>query len=395
MAMAQKYLIINLGSSSKKYALVIGQAIDCMIRIEQTAVGQWQAFLDRDQQTQSLNFELQSIDRATEWVVAQFILTKDLTHAADLSGIGLRVVAPGSYFQVHRIIDEEYLMRLRTARLDAPLHITPVIQELSLLERALPNIPIVGVSDSAFHATLPAVVRTYAINQHDAEIYDIYRFGYHGVSIQSVVYKARELFQELPKRLIVCHLGSGASVTALKNGQSAETSMGFTPLEGLIMKSRVGDLDPGALLYLAKHKGLNHDELETYLNTQCGLLGLSGQTGDMRELLKLESEGSTQAQFAVSAFVHRIKKYIGAYIAILGGLDGLIFTGAIGERSPEIRERICEDLDFLGVNLDSELNQSFIEKTGLISSGQSYPIAVVSTNELSEMARVTQHELSL
>ena len=197
----------------------------------------------------------------------------------------------------------------------------------------------------------------------------------------------------VPFRTIVCHLGSGASVTAVKNGKSADTSMGFTPLEGLPMRTRPGDLDAGALIYLAKETGMTIEQLEEYLNKKCGLLGLAGQTkGGVRELLELENGGDLKAKAALELFAYRTKKYIGAYAAALGGLDLLIFTGAIGERSAAIRSRVCEELEFLGVAVDAEKNGRLLgEENGFIEKNSSpAKIAAVKTDEEREDRKSTR-----
>jgi acetate kinase len=311
--------------------------------------------------------------------------------ASDIQAIGLRVVAPGSGFQQHRLLDKPYLEALERAKDYAPLHIVPVLEEAGFLARLLPDIPIAAISDSAFHKTIPPASRTYALPVEDAEKLDLYRYGYHGISAQSILRHIRNTRDTVPSRIIVCHLGSGASVIAVKDGSSLEASMGFSPLEGLVMGTRVGDIDPSAILHLLKASGMSVGELESYLNSKCGLKGLSGRTQDMRELLALEAEGDGRARLAVEAFVARVKKYVGGYAALLGGLDMLIFTAGIGESSAAIRERVCRGLEWMGIRLDPARNQDAVRKDAVIhKEGSRVAVEVIPPRELEEMAAQTR-----
>jgi acetate kinase len=250
--------------------------------------------------------------------------------------------------------------------------------------------PIVGVSDSAFHATLPESAKFYAIPINDSRRLGLYRFGYHGISVQSVTSRAAAMLGRLPENVIVCHLGGGASVTAVKNGKSLDTSIGFTPLEGLVMATRVGDIDAGAVLYLSEKLKKNYKKLEHYFNNECGLLGLSGKSSDIRELLINEKAGEADSSLALKIYVNRIKQYIGRMAAILGGVDLIIMAGTVGERSFIMRERICDGLKFLGVELDSEINnKSEGIETEINKVGSSVKVLVVKTDEMEEMAKIT------
>lgn len=302
----EKYLIVNAGSTSKRYSLYSNKKELFTKHIEST--------------------KLQPIKK--------IIKTKD-----KIDGIGIRVVSPGVFFLKNRIIDENYLKKLKNSLHMAPLHIKPTLEEIRHLKKEFPNTPIVGVSDSEFHKTLPLVSKFYSIPSKETHNLQLYRYGYHGISIKSVLSKLKKI----PKRTIVCHLGGGSSITAIKEGKSIDTSMGFTPLEGLPMTTRIGNIDPGALIYLTKKLLLTPYRLEEYLNKKCGFLGVSGVSKDPRDLLKIEKTNK-RAKLAMEMFVYNIKKYIGAYTAILGGLDLLIFTGAIGESSPKIRKRVLKDM---------------------------------------------------
>jgi acetate kinase len=341
--MEKKYLIVNIGSVSKRYALYAGEEEKLSEHFEKDEM------------------DLADFDNAYE----KFL---DSVGKEEIAGIGFRVVASGSYFREDKIIDEEYIKNLEKAEEKAPLHLIPLIEEIEKLKQLLPETPMVGVSDSAFHSDLPKHSYLYNIPQDDAEALDIYRFGYHGIAIESVLREIQKEDGSVPEKIIVAHLGGGASVTAIKDSRSFDTSMGTTPLEGLPMSTRVGDIGAGALIQLAKGKNMNLDELNEYLNTKCGLLGLSGKTGHIKELLDLKDSGDENAKLALEVFVYNIKKYIGAYTAVLGGLDLLVFSGTISERSSVMREMILDGL-------------------------QTSDVKVIKVNELEEVALRTKNLL--
>lgn len=343
-----RILVVNIGSSSRKYACYDQGALQGSAKLETAADGMRGTFRDGEGGNRNAIREtMLSPEEYAEGTQAflDFLSGQHRLAGADgLDAIALRVVAPGTFFQRNRIVDEEYLGRLETAGRWAPLHVRPVWEEARRLRSRYPRLRILAVSDSAFHAALPGFRRHYALPAADADRWDLFRFGYHGISVQSVLRKAAASAAPA-SRVIVCHLGSGASITAVRDGRSVATSMGFSPLEGLVMGTRPGDLDPGAVLYLAKATGMGPDELEGYLNARCGLLGLSGISADMRVLLAREAEGHAGARLAAEAFVDRARQYIGAYHVVLGGLDLLAFTGGIGENSEAIRDRICAGLE--------------------------------------------------
>lgn len=373
----KKIFITNVGSESRKYALYQNGELVFSAHFEKGKIS------------------LQEFENSTEYVVNELISQKLIGEKNEIFAIGFRVVAPGSYFLQNKIIDDEYLKKLETAKEQAPLHINPMLSELKALEQILPGIPIVGVSDSAFHGSLPARARFYGIPKKTAEELDIFRFGYHGISFESIIGKLKNIFSDLsaqagnlPERIIICHLGGGSSIAAIKGGKSIDTSMGFTPLEGVVMANRAGDIDAGAVIYLSKKFGYGPDEMENYLNTQCGLLGLSGKSNDVRELLEMEKGGDENAKLALEVMVYKIKKYIGAYFAALNGADVLIFSATIGERSAIMRARICAELENLGIVLDNEKNNETISVDGFINKDESpVKIAVITTDEMGQMAK--------
>jgi acetate kinase len=359
-----KILLSNIGSATRKYALFDRERKRASARFESGGSGFAQVFPGPGAEPIGIPLAVRDLAEGTaaflEFLLAEGILQRP----GGIDRAAVRVVAPGTWFQENRIADEACLERLRQARAFAPLHIGPVLAELESMGRLLPGLPILAVSDSAFHSTLPAARRSYGLPSGDAERWGIRRFGYHGLSAQSILARLAAA-GPVPARIILCHLGGGSSVTAVLEGRSVDTSMGYSPLEGLIMGTRVGDIDAGAVLRLSKIPGMGPDELEAYLNERCGLLGMSGISSDVRSLLAREEEGEAGARLALEAFVYRVRKFIGAYRVALGGLDRMIFTGGIGEGSPVIRERILDGLDFLG----------------------DFRMAVMETEEMEEMAR--------
>lgn len=390
--MDKKYLIINTGSASKKYSFYIGEKKVYTAHFEMEG--------DSLIVTEIIdtNSEKKSIDKsnyvdAVGFIANSLVEKKIIEKKEDIDLVGIRIVAPGEYFLSNKLIDEEYLAMANAALQKVPLHLGPALAEIKNVKKILgDNIAIAGVSDTAFHATIPEASRFYAISIKDSRDLGLCRFGYHGISVQSVTSKAAETLGGLPEKVIVCHLGGGASVTAVKNGESIDTSMGFTPLEGLVMATRVGDIDAGAVLYLSEKLGKSVDELEYYFNNQCGLLGLSGKSSDIRELIELEKNGDLDSTLALKVYVTRIKQYIGRMAAILGGVDLLILAGTVGERSFIMRERICENLEFLGIELDKEINNASNGiDVKLSKNGSKTKILVIKTDEMEEIAKITNN----
>lgn len=291
--------------------------------------------------------------------------------------VGVRVVHGGSRFVAPTRVDASVVAELRELADLAPLHNPRAIEIIEATQRSWPAVPIVAVFDTAFHQTLPPVAAHYAVPPELA----VRRYGFHGISYSYVASRVPA------KRHVVCHLGSGASVCALLGGRSVDTSMGFTPMEGLMMATRAGDLDPGLVLYLLR-KGTSLEELDELLNERSGLAGVSGLGGDMRELERAAAAGSERAALAIEMFTYRVAKYVGAYAAVLGGLDALTFTAGIGEHSPSVRAAICRRLAFLGVVIDDELNAAQRSNDRPIHRGP-VDIWVIPTNEELEIARMT------
>jgi len=308
------------------------------------------------------------------------IKTADAIHRVkgkNIDAVGCRVVHGGSKFVTPAVVDDAVIADIRDLVELAPLHNPLALQVIEEVRAAL-HVPIVAVFDTAFHQTLPPVAANYAVPRE----LPIRRYGFHGISYAYIASRLRR------PRTIVCHLGNGASVCAMRDGISVDTSMGFTPMEGLMMGSRAGDLDPGAILYLMR-SGKSEADLDDLLNHRCGLLGVSGRSQDVRDL---EKAGDDRSKLALEMFAYRVSKYIGAYAAALGGLDALVFTAGIGEHSASMRRRICASLAFLGIELDDALNTAARTDERRISSGR-VEIWVIPTNEELEIARATAFTL--
>jgi acetate kinase len=294
----------------------------------------------------------------------------------EVDAVGVRVVHGGSRFETPAIVDDAVLDEIGKLSALAPLHNPLAVKAIEDVRRERHGIPIVAVFDTAFHRTLPPVASTYAIPQDRG----VRRYGFHGISYSYVSKRLQAL--NAGDKLIVAHLGNGASVCAIRGGRSIDTSMGFTPMEGLVMGTRAGDLDPGAILYLLRNGERDLDDL---LNHRSGLLGLSGITGDVREL---QGSSDPNAQLALDVFAYRVAKYIASYCAALDGVDAIAFTAGIGEHSASMRQRICDRLRFLDVVLDDAANRAPRTDERRISSGR-VGVWVIPTNEELEIARVT------
>ncbi len=386
-----KNLIVNTGSASKKYAIYEGVKEIAFVHLEMGEGG----FVSNIKTTD--NVERNKItkkdwDNSLGYLVEALKNKNVLSGKEDITKVGIRVVAPGLSFQKNCFIDDKYLKAMKEAESKAPLHMGMILEEIKKIKKFFgKKIPFVGISDSTFHNQMPDKAKLYAIPLKDARKYEIYRYGYHGISLESIVNKLREK-KELPENLIVCHIGGGVSITAVKNGVGIDTTMGFTPLEGVIMANRVGDIDSGAVIYLSEKLRLNNKKLKTYLNKECGLLGISGgMSADVRDLLKADEEGDIDAKNALDSYAYRIQKQIGAYAVALGGLDTIVFSATVGERSFKMRKRICDGLKILGVELDECVNNTTEGVEAKISSDNSkVNVRVVKTDEMRVIAEETE-----
>ncbi len=308
-----------------------------------------------------------------------------------IEAIGHRVVQGGA-FALPAVIDDAVLRAIDAGQRLAPLHNGPSLDGIGASREELPDVPMVAVFDTTFHNTLPKYASHYALPQELTLKHGLHRYGYHGIAHRSMMERYAELIGAATDRvsIITLQLGNGCSATAIRDGVSVDTSMGFTPLEGLMMGTRPGDLDPGALSYLLREAGVSVEELDDILNHRSGLLGVSGSSGDMATLLAEEAQGYPRSRDAIEMFCYRVRKYIGAYIAVLGRVDAIVFGGGIGERSPEIRRRICEPLEPLGILIDEELNTALTGDEGRCSTDDSHIAAwVIPSDEECTIARDT------
>lgn len=311
-----------------------------------------------------------------------------LSALSDVGVVGHRVVHGGEDYSASVVIDEKVLAAIEKNSELAPLHNPANLTGIREARRLFPDCPQVAVFDTAFHQTLPPAAYLYGIDRKFYDEYRIRRYGFHGTSHRYVAAEALKLMKRSAENtnIISCHLGNGASITAIANGRSVDTSMGFTPLEGLMMGTRSGDLDPAILLYLME-RGYSSKDLNTMLNKKGGLLGLSGISNDMRDVEAAAAEGDMKAQEALDVYAHRIRKYIGAYAANMFRLDILVFTGGIGQHGARMRERICHRLENLGIVMDYDKNLKSGSAMGVVSHDYSHTaIVVIPTNEELQIA---------
>lgn len=384
-------LVANPGSSSRKYALYESDKLALLAELHvESSDGQIVATLRTNSGSRQVETTLSEVHDAPREVRGILVRENILNENEAITAIGLRVVAPGSYFMEDRVISDEVIAKLEEAKSLAPIHIFATLEELKILREYFGQTPVVAVSDSAFHRTKPPYAWNYGINIQDADSLEIKRYGYHGISVASAV---DELWNrgKLPPKVVVCHLGSGSSVSAIFHGRSIDNTMGFTPLEGVLMATRSGDISPGAVRALQTKLGMDWSGIESYLNQRGGLLGIGG-SNDIRDLIEREKNGDHLAHLALTTLVHTIHKAIGSMIATLNGCDLLVFTGTVGERSAILRKRIVAHLEFVDFIIDGNLNDGCTEPdqlTSISQSAKSKPIIVIPTNESVEIAKRT------
>ncbi|MCS7053661.1 MAG: acetate kinase [Ignavibacterium sp.] len=381
-----KVLVLNCGSSSIKYQFIDTDKKFALAKGMVDRIGMSGAVLSQsryDGNKIKISGEILDHQIAIEYVLA-VLLSKNhgvIDDKKDIEAVGHRVVHGGESFTGSVLITDEVISVLQENIELAPLHNPPNIKGIHAVTRILPGTPQVGVFDTAFHSQMPPSSYLYGIPYELYKKYKIRRYGFHGTSHLYVSRRAAELMNRKIEELkiITAHLGNGCSMAAVKNGTSIDTTMGFTPLEGLLMGTRCGDLDPQVILYVMGKEGLSLNEAATMLNKHSGLIGISGESSDMREILAAVKDQHTRSRYAFEIFCQRIKKYIGAYAAEMGGLDALVFTGGIGENAVEVREEVCKNLEFLGIKLDELRNTNNEE---LISSDSSnVKVFRIPTNE--------------
>lgn len=391
-----KIIVLNCGSSSIKYQLfdmpstrVIAKGLVDKIGLKGSAIKHTRD----DNDPVVLEGEILDHQQGIEYLLGILMSDKygSLKKISDIQAVGHRVVHGAEEFSGSVLIDDKVISALEKSSELAPLHNPPNLKGIYAMQQLLPDVGQVGVFDTAFHQTMPEHSYLYAIPYVLYEKYKIRRYGFHGTSHKYVSAKACEILgvDINTRKIITCHLGNGSSLAAINNGKSYDTSMGMTPTEGLIMGTRTGDLDPGALLYIAGKEDTSINYTNTLINKFSGLLGISGVSSDMRDLENAAADGNHRAQLALDMFAYRVKKYIGSYAAALGGVDIIVFTGGIGERDPETRKKVLSNLEFMGVKTDPQKAGIRGEEAILSSSDSQVKVLVVPTDEELMIARDT------
>ncbi|MFO7154769.1 MAG: acetate kinase [Caldicoprobacter oshimai] len=395
-----KVLVINAGSSSLKYQLidmadetVLAKGNAERIGIDNSVLSHTPAGKEKVEIRTDIKDHVQAVRMVIDALVhPEYGVIKDMS---EISAVGHRVVHGGEKFSGSVVIDDDVMEAIRANSELAPLHNPANITGIEACKSVMPNTPMVAVFDTAFHQTMPRESYIYAIPYSAYEKYGIRRYGFHGTSHKYVSLKAAKLMgrpiEEL--KIVTCHLGNGSSITAVKNGKSVDTSMGFTPLEGLPMGTRCGTIDPAIIMFLMEKENMTYQQINHYLNKESGVLGISGVSSDFRDLEAAAREGNERAKLALDIFAYSIKKYIGAYAAAMGGLDCVVFTAGIGENNPYIRQKACEGLEFLGIKIDEEKNQRMVGRMGregeISTTDSKVKVLVVPTNEELMIARET------
>lgn len=392
-----KILVINCGSSSLKYQLIDMETEELMAKGLVERIGIEGSRIKHEtigKEKKTIETPMQDHKRALELVMES--LTNEeygaIKSLDEIDAVGHRVVHGGEDFAQSVIIDEKVLKGIEDNVEIAPLHNPPNIMGIKACQRLLPNVKQVAVFDTAFHQTMPAESYIYALPYEYYEKYKIRRFGFHGTSHKYITNRAAEMLGKNVNEvnLITCHLGNGSSICAVKNGKSIDTSMGFTPLEGLAMGTRCGDLDPAILPFLMEKENLSTDEINTLINKKSGVLGISGVSSDFRDIEAARDEGNKRAKLALDIFEKRVRGYIGSYMTELDHVDAIVFTAGVGENSIEMRESIVSGLKSLGIKIDTERNNVRGEDKLISADDSSIKIFVIPTNEELMIARDTK-----
>ncbi len=383
-----KVLVLNCGSSSVKYQFIETETREFLAKGMVERIGMSSAVLTHEpagKKKIKIVGEILDHTIAIEYVIAVLLSPNHgvIKDRSEIEAVGHRVVHGGETFKASALITEQVMEAIKENIELAPLHNPSNIKGILACKAHLPNTPQCCVFDTAFHSQMPPKAYLYGIPYQLYKKYKIRRYGFHGTSHRYVSERAAELLNKdiSQLKIITAHLGNGASIAAIKYGVSVDTSMGFTPLEGLLMGTRSGDIDPSLVTYIMGKEGLSLSEMNALLNKHSGLLGVSGESSDMREIEKALSEGDKRSAFAFDIFVYRIKKYIGAYAAAMGGLDALVFTGGIGENSALVRKNVCENMEFLGIEIDHKKNENSTGEVDLSSLSSKVRILKIPTNE--------------
>lgn len=392
-----KILVLNCGSSSIKYKLFEMESKEVIAQGGIEKIGMKGSFLKLtlpDGQKVMLEGEILEHRAGIEYILGVLLSEKYgcIKSIDEINAVGHRVVHGGERFNSSVLITDEVIEMLNECIELAPLHNPPNLKGIYAIQELLPETPQVGVFDTAFHQTMPDYSYMYGLPYSLYEKYGIRRYGFHGTSHRYVSRRACDFlgvnYEE--QRIITAHIGNGGSVTAIKNGKSIDTSMGMTPVEGLIMGTRSGDVDPGVISYIMEKENMGTKGISTLLNKFSGMLGISGVSSDMREIEEAIEGGNKRAIMAMKTYSYRIKKYVGSYAAALGGVDILVFTGGVGENQASARQAVCENMEYMGIELDEELNDSVRAKEVVISKPSSkVKVLIIPTDEELTIARDT------
>ena len=382
-------LVLNCGSSSVKYKLFNMESKQVLAQGAIEKIGLKGSFLKLSQPDGTkviLEGEILEHSMAIEYVLGVLLSEKYgcIKSLTEIDAVGHRVVHGGEKFNTSVMIDDEVIAKIEECIDIAPLHNPPNLKGINAIKELIPDVPQVSVFDTAFHQTMPPHAYLYGIPYSLYEKYSIRRYGFHGTSHRYVSNRACEILDihEENHKLITCHIGNGASIAAIKNGESVDTTMGFTPVEGLMMGTRSGDIDAGIITFLLEKEMIGAAGISNMLNKQGGVLGVSGVTSDMRELTSAIEAGNERAALALDMYNYRIKKHIGALAAALGGVDTLVFTGGVGENQSAIRLSVCKDMEFMGIEIDEKLNNQIHGEEAIISTPNSkVKILIVPTDE--------------
>lgn len=384
-----KILVLNCGSSSVKYKLLDMESNEELGSGGVEKIGMKGSFLKhkrKDGQKVMLKGEILEHQTAVEYILG--VLTSQKHGAVEsleeINAVGHRVVHGGEKFNSSVLITDDVIQKIVECIDIAPLHNPPNLAGINAINELLPNVPQVAVFDTAFHQTMPEYAYMYGIPYSLYTKYGIRRYGFHGTSHRYVSQRACDfLGLDCTKtKMITAHIGNGASVTAIENGKSVDTSMGFTPIEGLMMGTRSGDVDLGVVTFLMEKETIGSASVSTLFNKHSGVLGISGLSSDMRDIENAIANGNERAKLALEMYEYRIKKYIGSYIAALNGVDVIVFTGGVGENQTGTRQKVCESLSFMGIKIDKELNAASRGKEVLLSTPDStVKVVVIPTDE--------------
>lgn len=383
-----KILVLNCGSSSIKYALYNMDDKSVMTSGGAERVGLDGAFVKVKMPNGEKKTIMHDIPEHTEGVKFIFSLLTDpeigvIKDLKEIDAVGHRMVHGGEKFNQSVVLNDEVLAAFEACSDLAPLHNPANLKGVRAVSELMPGLPQVGVFDTAFHQTMPAKAYMYAIPYELYKNYGVRRYGFHGTSHRYVSGRVCEYLGVSPigKKIITCHVGNGGSISAVVDGKCVDTSMGLTPLEGLMMGTRSGDIDGGAITYLAKKLNLDADGVSNLLNKKSGVLGITGESSDMRDVENAANAGNERAQLALDMYFYRIKKYIGAYAAAMGGVDIIVFTAGVGENQIDMRAKVCDGLEFLGVKFDNERNQVRGEEAVISAPDSKVTVCVIPTDE--------------